>query len=291
MGSEPLTNAPVVRGPDPLEGAPVLWWLSGTLAVLRWRTIVARRLLWKPTWAIGGKAALFAFVVWPGLLITELARHSPAGQVALAVIGGILIAVWSTSGQLLRQTRLAPAAIHPVSTERLVLRPPCTRDSRAYAASLDGAMMAANGWPESMRRWSITIMRHADRVPLRNMTVIADRVTDELVGWISLSNVDRAGGSCELGWTMAPHARGKGYGTEAIRAALDSIHRHVVRRVVIGTKEDNLPVRRVMERIGAQQIRTGLHTLPNGQTVPTVWYVCDAPLPSDRAVLSLHHTG
>jgi RimJ/RimL family protein N-acetyltransferase len=290
MGIEPLTDARVNRR-CPSEGEPGVSWISGTLAVLRWRTNVARQLLHKPTRAIVGRALLFAFAVWPGLLITEVARPSPAGQVGLAVTCGILIAVWSASGQLLRQRRRTTAAIDPVSTQRLVLRPPRSRDSWAYAASLDADMMAANGWPEALRRRSIANMRHVDRVPLGHMTVIADRVTDELVGWISLSNVDRAAGSCELGWSMAPHARGQGYGTEAIRAALDSIHRHGVRRVMIGTKEDNRPVRRVLERIGAQQIRTGLHTLPNGATVPSVWYACDAPLPCESEHPSLHSTG
>jgi RimJ/RimL family protein N-acetyltransferase len=58
-------------------------------------------------------------------------------------------------------------------------------------------------------------MRHSDRLPLAALTVIADRVTDELLGWISLHDIDETAGSCTLGWSMAPDARGKGYGTEA----------------------------------------------------------------------------
>jgi RimJ/RimL family protein N-acetyltransferase len=291
MGFEPLTDAEVNRRPLS-AGEPDVSWMSGTLAVLRWRTNVARQLLLKPTWAIVGQALLFAFVVWLGLLITEVARPSPAGQVGLAVTCGVLIAVCSASGQLLRRIRRTSAAIDPVATQRLVLRPPRSRDSLAYAASLDGEMMVANGWVEAMRRTSIANMRHVDRVPLPNVTVIADRVSDELVGWISLSNVDRAASSCELGWSMAPHARGQGYGTEALRAAVDSIHLNGVRRVIIGTKEENRPVRRVLERIGAQQIRTALHTLPDGATVPTVWYACDyAPLPAESEPTSLRNPG
>jgi RimJ/RimL family protein N-acetyltransferase len=255
--------------------------MSGTLAVLRWRTSVARQLLRKPTRALLGHSLVFAFVVWAAMLITEVARRSPVGQVGLAITIGILIAVVLGSGELLRGARRASAATDPVSTERLVLRPPRSRDSRAYAASLDADMMAANGWTEAMRQRSITNMRHVDRAPFPNITVIADRVTDELVGWISVSKIDRVGSSCELGWSMAPHARGKGYGTEALRAALDSIHRIGIQRVTIGTKEDNGAVRRVLERIGAQQIRTAPHTLPNGETAPSVWYACDAPLPSE----------
>ena len=265
--------------------------MSGTLAVLGWRTTVIRQLLRTPTRAIVGRALLFAFVAWPVFVITEVARSSPGGQVGLAVTCGILIAVWSASGELLRRLRRTSAALDSVSTQRLVLRPPRSRDSRAYAASLDADMLAANGWPEALRQSSIANMRHVDRLPLLNMTVIADRATDELVGWITLSNIDRAAGTCELGWSMAPHARGRGYGTEAIRAAIDSIHRHGIQRVTIGTKEDNHPVRRVMERIGAQQIKTAPHTLPNGATVSSVWYACDAPLPSESELPSLHSTG
>lgn len=261
-------------------GEPAPSWMAGTVAVLRWRAGVARLLLRRPSWSLARNALLFAVVAWLGIVILELARQSFAAQVGLALSGGIPVALWSASGPYLRQTRRAAAAIVPVETERLVLRPARSRDSLAYAASLDADMMAANGWPEALRRSSIAHVRHSDRLPVGHLTVIADRTTDELVGWISLHDVDWAAGTCELGWSMAPYARGKGYGTEALRAALDSIHRNGMRRVTIGTKEDNEPVRRVLERIGAQQVGTGPHTLPDGSTVPSVWYVCAAPTPS-----------
>jgi hypothetical protein len=48
------------------------------------------------------------------------------------------------------------------------------------------------------------------------------------------------------------------------------------RRVKIGTSEENRPARRVLERVGAQEIGTGSQALPNGVTVTAIWYLHDA---------------
>jgi RimJ/RimL family protein N-acetyltransferase len=277
MGLKPLTDAPVGGRDAPRGGEHRFAWFSGALAVLGWRARVASQLLRKRPGSTLGNALVFGVLVWLGLIVTEIARRSPAAQAGLAATAGLVIALWHATGQLLRQTRQRLTAVEPVVTERLVLRGPRSRDSRAYAASLDADMMSANGWTEAMRRGAIAHMQHADRIPLLGRTVIADRVTDELLGWISLHDIDEVAGSCELGWSMGPHARGKGYGTEAVRAALDALHRNGYRRITVGTNEDNRPARRVLERVGAHQISARPHTLPNGATVTSVWYVHPAP--------------
>lgn len=55
----------------------------------------------------------------------------------------------------------------------------------------------------------------------------------------------------ELGWTLAPEARGRGYATEAARFLLDYAFEHLDRPHVISLiHPDNTPSRRVAERLG-----------------------------------------
>ena len=245
---------------------------SSTRAVLTGRAQIARQLLRSRPLQMLGQASVFGLVAWFGLVVLEVARPSPALQVALAITAGVLMAVWHSTGRLLKAARRQAATTEPVVTERLVLRPPRPGDAPAYAACMDADMMAANGWTEATRRKAITRMHHVNRLPLLDVTVIADRVTDNLLGSISIHQIDRAAGSCEMGWFMAPHARGQGYGSEALRAALAAMHQKGFRRITIGTNVDNGPARRVLERVGAAQVGTKPHTLPNGETVASIWY-------------------
>jgi RimJ/RimL family protein N-acetyltransferase len=256
--------------------------MLGVLTLLSWRVKAALAMPRQRPLPTLGNAAVFGSCLWLAALFTEVGRRTPGLQVVLAMAGGVGVALWSSTSRVLKEVRRHAAAREPLVTERLALRAPRATDGPAYANSLDAQMMAANGWTEALRRSAIIHMNHVDRLPMPAMTVIADRVTDEPVGWISVSGIDRADGSCELGWSMAPHARGKGYGTEAIRAALASLHGNGFRRITIGTNEDNGPARRVLERVGAVQVRTGPHTLPNGESVSSVWYADEGPVAESR---------
>jgi hypothetical protein len=46
--------------------------------------------------------------------------------------------------------------------------------------------------------------------------------------------------------------------------------------VLIGTARDNAPVHRIAARVGAVELRTAPHALPNGDVVDAVWYAHDA---------------
>jgi RimJ/RimL family protein N-acetyltransferase len=94
-----------------------------------------------------------------------------------------------------------------------------------------------------------------------------------VIGSISAHPVIARQATCHVGWWMGPAARGKGYGTEALRTIFPALHKTGVSRILIGTSPDNTAVRRVLEKLGADEVATSPHRLPNDTTVPSVWYV------------------
>ena len=61
-------------------------------------------------------------------------------------------------------------------------------------------------------------------------------------------------GRVEVGYGLAPSARGEGYAAEALTALLTVAAEHGVSRVVADTEEDNLASRRTLEHAGFRQI-------------------------------------
>jgi RimJ/RimL family protein N-acetyltransferase len=58
-------------------------------------------------------------------------------------------------------------------------------------------------------------------------------------------------GVCEIGITLFPDARGRGIGLEAVRLFTELLVReHGIARVQASTALDNVPMRRVLERLG-----------------------------------------
>ena len=95
--------------------------------------------------------------------------------------------------------------------------------------------------------WSVrAIVRRDDRV---------------MVGFVNFHgppgiNDIEADGAAELGWTVFPEHRRRGYATETARRLMDwAREEHGVRRFISSTTPDNLPSLRVHEKLGFR--RTG----------------------------------
>jgi RimJ/RimL family protein N-acetyltransferase len=95
--------------------------------------------------------------------------------------------------------------------------------------------------------WSVRAMVRRD-----------DRV---MVGFVNFhgppgTNDIEAAGAAELGWTVFPEHRRKGYATETARRLMDWARaEHGVRRFISSTTPDNVPSLRVHEKLGFH--RTG----------------------------------
>lgn len=166
----------------------------------------------------------------------------------------------------------------PVRTPRLQLRP-CTPDD------LD-AMWEWRRLPE-VNRWlglapdTIEAFRERHLEPARLAslylierlpehegdapTPIGDLMIRIEDAWAQLEVAERAKGvEAELGWVLDPASTGRGYATEAVRAAIEVCFGPLgLRRVHAGCFADNEPSWRLMERLGMRREehsrKTALH--------------------------------
>ena len=83
------------------------------------------------------------------------------------------------------------------------------------------------------------------------------KATGQFIGWVSLRTVGHEPGVAELGYRLRRGAWGHGFATEAATAVIDRAFAFgSIRRVVATTYEENLPSRRVMERLGMRFVRS-----------------------------------
>ena len=78
--------------------------------------------------------------------------------------------------------------------------------------------------------------------------VAAVCLEDRVIGW--LNDTEVCGDSMELGWVIHPDYWGKGYATEAVRAAVKALHGEGFRCVYAGAFTENPASLRVMQKAG-----------------------------------------
>ena len=85
---------------------------------------------------------------------------------------------------------------------------------------------------------------------------IADRRTDALLGDVGIC-VAATNETAEVGFTLSVAAQGVGYGTEAVKEAIDLIFDYApVVQVLAVTDSRNTPSVRLLERVGMQRLDT-----------------------------------
>jgi RimJ/RimL family protein N-acetyltransferase len=98
--------------------------------------------------------------------------------------------------------------------------------------------------------WSVRAARlqeAGEAVPL----AIADAETDEFLGSIGIQEIDREEGRCDIGYFLAPDARGRGLMTSAVRLMTRWAFENLpVDRVQIKVQPENGRSRAVAERAG-----------------------------------------
>lgn len=157
----------------------------------------------------------------------------------------------------------------PIRTSRLVLRQWRPSDLPAYAA--------LNADPEVRRFWPDTLaaresdeqvqgfQRHIERHGFGFWAVEVPGVAP-FAGFTGIKHVDYPAPflpAVEIGWRFAREHWGRGYATEAAKAALaDALGRVGLREVVACAVVGNAASRRVMERIGMARDVDGDFDLP-----------------------------
>lgn len=97
---------------------------------------------------------------------------------------------------------------------------------------------------------------------------------NQLVGTVSFKNISHMMMYGEIGYDVGQAFQGKGIGTEAIRIFIGKIFSETsIRRIFAYVAEDNIPSRKLLERVGFQQ--EGVcreHFLINGKPTNEVIY-------------------
>ena len=139
-------------------------------------------------------------------------------------------------------------------TERLILHPTDVAEAGRIVAR----------WPGPEDRWApdfpfegdvigVTaylqaVALHGDQHPFGHYRIT--RAEDGLaIGGIGFKGQPQ-GGSVEIGFGLAPSARGHGYAAEAARALVSLAREHGLSRVVADTAPDNIASQRTLERAG-----------------------------------------
>jgi len=152
-----------------------------------------------------------------------------------------------------------------VETDRLILRGHRLDD---FADSLalwtdPESVRFISGKPSTQEEVWARMLRYAGHWSLLGFGywVVTDKVTGRFVGEVGFGNFKRdiepsLDGMPEIGWVLAPHGHGKGYATEAARAAIawGETHFGPVRTACIIAPE-NGPSIRVAEKCGYREFR------------------------------------
>ncbi len=157
--------------------------------------------------------------------------------------------------------------IPTLETERLLLRAPTPQDLPTYVAFFSDAQASSfyGGPLDAQGAWRVLALDFGHWA-LRGYGrwAIESRASGKMIGGCGLwwpEGLPRS----ELTWWLMPEGRGKGYATEASVAAIafgydvlgwDLVETHM--------NDDNLPARKLVERLGGKMIAR--ETFPDGVT-------------------------
>ncbi|WP_010545912.1 GNAT family N-acetyltransferase [Sphingomonas elodea] len=136
-----------------------------------------------------------------------------------------------------------------VRTQRLTLRPGWPEDAPALARAIDHEAVVRNlsrvPWPYSIEAAETFLQHWTDT---RFLVFEHQGGETALIGCVG---IEAAGEEPhELGYWLTPAAWGKGYATEAARAALAAAHATGIRRITAGHYVDNPASGRVLRKLG-----------------------------------------
>jgi RimJ/RimL family protein N-acetyltransferase len=147
----------------------------------------------------------------------------------------------------IRTSRLSLHAIDVGEAERIVARSAGSDDAWADDFPFEGDVGAVGAYLR-------TTAAHGEQRPFGyyRITRLAD---GRAVGGLGFKG-QPAGGCVEIGYGLAPSARGDGYAAEAVIALLTVAADHGLQRVIAETTLDNLASQRTLLRAGFRLVST-----------------------------------
>lgn len=143
--------------------------------------------------------------------------------------------------------RLILHAVDAAEAERIAARQPGPADSWAADFPFEGDVIGATTFLRAMAT-------RGDPTPFGHYVIIRG-ADGQVIGGIGFKGQPEAG-CVEIGYGLAPSARGHGYAAEAARTLLDLAREHGLSRVVADTDRDNIPSQRTLEHAGFTRIGT-----------------------------------
>lgn len=166
--------------------------------------------------------------------------------------------------------RMAPTPV--LETDRLILRGHRVSDLDACAAMWRDPLVTRYtiGSPSSEQRTWLRLLAYVGHWDLLGFGywVVEEKASHRYVGELGFADFKRQlepsiEGMPELGWALARDVHGRGYATEALRAALSWGDGHFGQtRTVCLISPENAPSLRVAEKLGYREI---LRTLKDGE--------------------------
>jgi [ribosomal protein S5]-alanine N-acetyltransferase len=148
--------------------------------------------------------------------------------------------------------------VHPIlTTERLLLRPPTLDTVRDLVAGGTGGLVLADGYPTA-DSWDVLrlVAEHGatdDDAPW----FIVERDTGTVIGDCGTKGWTDDDGVVEIGYGLVASARGRGYGTEAVRALVGWVAAQPgVRRITAEVDPANHASAHVLEKCGFDRARS-----------------------------------
>ena len=165
---------------------------------------------------------------------------------------------------------------HPpqIETERLLLRIPQAQDFDRYAEVLgseDAARYIGGAVPRPAAWRRFLQMPGAWSLQGFAMFSVVDKIDGRWLGQCGPWQPDGWPGT-EVGWTFHPDAWGRGYATEAARAAIDWAFAHLGWHDVIHCIDpDNMPSQQVAARLGSRNRGAGRMPPPYEDAATDIW--------------------
>ena len=160
-----------------------------------------------------------------------------------------------------------PTQVPVLESERLRLRAPGRADFPSIARlwSTPAVVRYIGGKPASAEESWARLLRNAGHWALMSygLWVVEARDSHTFLGEVGLINLERdiepsLGGMPEVGWVLLPEAHGRGFATEAVRAALAWMDANLAYpRSVCIISPDNEPSLKLARKCGFRHLTTG----------------------------------
>lgn len=164
---------------------------------------------------------------------------------------------------------MSAAAIPTIETERLVMKGHRLEDFEECLAmwSDPEVVRFISGKPSTREEMWSRLLRYLGHWDLLGygFWVVREKATGRLVGEVGLGDFHREmqpplNSTFEAGWVLAPGFHGKGYATEAVRAALAwADAHHSPKRVACIIAPENAASIRVADKCGFRQFGQGVY--------------------------------